>query len=73
MVRAFGTLGNDNYKVMILGQLMEGDDVRTADFFEFINNHVQVKDSIFWIVENLRVLVANFVAVNIPQCEHVCQ
>ena len=61
---------------MILGELVEGDDVRTADFFEFTNNHVQVKLSVLWITENvvrvhLRVLVANFVAISIPQCEHV--
>ena len=39
---------------MILGQLVEGDNVRTADVFEFTNNHVQVKDSIFWITENVK-------------------
>ena len=55
---------------MILGDLVEGDYVRTADFFEFTNNHVQVQHSILWTTENvmpvkvhLRVLVSNFVAI----------
>jgi hypothetical protein len=64
------TVGNVDYKVVILGQLVEGDDVRT-DFFEFANNHVQDKSSIFWITGNiikvlLRVLFANFVYHQYP-------
>ena len=59
---------------MILGQLVESDDVRTADLLESTNNHLQVKGDVFWITENvmrvhLRILVANFVAISIPQCE----
>jgi hypothetical protein len=34
------------------GPVGGGQDARTADFFEFTNNYVQVVHRIFWITEN---------------------